>query len=176
MQKIRRKASLTLIEVFIAMGLMAIIVSFLFSSLIQTIHLSKSLDKVKEHALKSSFFYERLLHIFSHADSSTVAIDKEEKEKISFIFENGLDPAFIFSGKTKGSIYVDHQRNLILEISSKDGKNVRSEVLLSDIQEINWDSHTPFFLSLGIKFSKDIKREFAFFFSDRPLDKEAYQV
>jgi hypothetical protein len=176
MQKIKRKAALTLIEVCIALGLMAIIVTTLFSSLLQTIQVSKSLDRVKETALKSSFFYDRLLHIFSHANSSTVLVDKEEKEKISFIFENGLDPAFIFSGKTKGLIYLDQHQNLILEISSKDGKSVRSEIILSDVQEINWDSGAPFFLSLGIKFSKDVRREFVFFFSDRPLNKEGYPV
>lgn len=176
MQKITKKAALTLIEVFISLGLMAIIVSAIFSMLIQTITLAKSMDAIKEHSLKTSFFYDRLLHIFSHADSSTIQLNKEDPEKISFTFENGLDPALVFSGKIQGSLYKDNQKNIILELTSKDRKSKQKEILLTNIEEIDFNFHSPFFLSLNLTFSKELKKEFVFFFSDRPLNKEGYPI
>ncbi|MBM3193976.1 MAG: type II secretion system protein [Chlamydiae bacterium] len=176
MRKIRRKSSLTLIEVFISLGLISIIVSAIFSMLIQTITLAKSIDSIKEHALKTSFFYDRLLHIFSHADSSTLNLDKNHPAKISFTFENGLDRTLIFSGKIGGSLYIDNQKNIVLELIAKDKKTIQKEILLSNIETINFDFHSPFFISLYVTFPNELKKEFVFFFSDRPLDKEGYPV
>ncbi len=179
MQKIIRKAPLTLIEVCIALGLMSIIVYTLFSSLIQTIRISKSLDTIKTTALKSSFVYDRLLTIFSHTNPDSFQLEKKEDgtlSKISFSFENGLDSALIYSGTTEAEIYSDHNHNLILNIFSKDKAMVQSEILLTDVKEYSLDSHLPFFLTLQIQLSKTNKREFVFFFSDRSEEIEAYTL
>lgn len=179
MSKIIGKKPLTLIEVCIALGLMAIIVTTLFSSLIQTIRVSRSLDVIKSSALNSSFFYSRLLHIFSHANGDSFKLEKDDNgaiSKITFEFENGLDPALIYSGKTTGTMYADENHNLILAINSKDKTMVRSEILLSNIKEFSFIPTLPFFLSLRVKLSETNTREFVFFFSDRPEGSEAYSV
>ena len=179
MPKIIRKAPLTLIEVCIALGLMAIIVTTLFSSLIQTIRVSRSLDVIKSTALNSSFFYNRLLHIFSHAAGNSFKLEKDDDgtiSKITFDFENGLDPALIYSGKTTGAIYADQNHDLILSILSKDKSMVQNEILLSNIKEFFIEPNFPFFLSLSIRFSETNRRQFVFFFSDRPEGSEAYSI
>ncbi len=179
MSKIIRKHPLTLIEVCIALGLMAIIVTTLFSSLIQTVKVSKSLDTIKSNALNSSLFYNRLLHVFSHAKGNSFKIEKNDEGAISIIsfnFENGLDPSLIYSGNTEGSIYIDQNKNLILSIFSKDKTMVQNEILLSNIEGFSLSPTLPFFISLNIKFQEASYREFVFFFSDRPKESEAYLI
>ena len=179
MRKVIRKAPLTLIEVCIALGLMSIIVYTLFSSLIQTVRVSKSLDVIKSKALNSSFFYNRLLHVLAHADPSSIKLetnDHDSLSKVDFSFENGLDPALIYSGLTEASILLDQNHDLILSIFSKDKLMVQSEILLSNIREFSITSVLPYFMTLNIMFSDEYSREFVFFFSNRPEDSEAYSV
>ena len=179
MPKIIRKQPLTLIEVCIALGLMAIIVYTLFSSLIQTVRVSKSLDVIKETSLKSSFFYDRLLPIFSHAEANSFKLEEDDNgsiTKLSFTFENGLDPALIYSGKTTASIHTGLNHDLILTIFSKDKSMQQNEILLSNVQEFSIEPNLPFFITLQVKLSETSNREFVFFLSDRPENSEAYPV
>ncbi len=174
-----RKKPLTLIEVLISMGLMSILVYILFSSLLQTIQIANSLKEAKENTLKTSFFYTRLLPIFSRADPSSFDFKRGEDQSISrikFNFENGLDPALIFSGKTTAEIYLDNNHNFILDIYSKDNSHLQTEVLLTNIEGFSWNEHLPFFLSLEVSLSRDLKREFVFFFSDRPEKSEGFPL
>ena len=177
MQKIVRKAALTLIEVCIALSLMAIIVYTLFSSLLQTVKISHALDEMKNNALKASFFYDRMLHIFSHTNPESLQIERDAAaSKISFSFENGLDPALIFSGKINAEIFCDHNKNLILRMKSKDLKESRTEVLLDNVTECEWEPNLPFFVTFKVAMPGNLKREFVFFFSDRVEGSEAYQI
>ncbi len=179
MQRVKKKSPLTLIEVVIALGLMAIVFSTLFPFLIQTIRLSKSLETLKSNALSTSYFYSRLLPIFCKADPSSFQLEKDESDaiyKVTFTFENGLDPALIFSGKVSASIFTDQNNNLLLSLDSNDEKMVQQEVLLSNITELSWEPSLPYFITLKIKREKLPPREFVFFFSDRPPDKGAYTI
>ncbi len=179
MQKVIRKAPLTLIEVCIALGLMAIVVFTLFSSLIQTVKVSKSLDSIKTNALKLSFCYDRLLPIFSHSDPNLIKLEKDDAEtitKVVFSFENGLDPELIYSGITRGSIYCDKNCDLILSINSKDNSMVQSEVLLTNIKKLSFIEELPFFITMKVELSENTIKEFVFFFSDRSEENEAYTI
>jgi hypothetical protein len=174
-----KKKPLTLIEVLISMGLMSVVVYILFSSLLQTIQIAHALGDIKANALKTSFFYDRLLPIFSKADPNTFELkraDDDSIEKIKFSFENGLDPALIFSGKTTAEIYTDVNHDFILDINSKDNLHLQRESLLTNIKGFNWKENLPYFLSLELEISEDLKREFVFFFSDRPEKSEGFPL
>lgn len=166
-----KKLPLTLIEVCIALGLAALVISFLFSSLLQTVQMSKTLAAAKERSLETSLFYSRLLNIFSHADPSLFEF---EEDQVIFYFENGLDPELIFSGMTKATLRFSDM--LSLDTSSKDGTSIRKEILLTNIEELAWESNLPFFLTLHLKRPNCEKREFVFFFSDRPEKSEPYLI
>jgi len=179
MRRVIKKTPLSLIEVIIALGLMAIVVSTLFSSLLQTIKLSKSIELIKINILSTSFFYSRMLPILSKADSSTFQLEKGDNDiisKITFSFENGLDPALIFSGKITASIFKDKNDNLLLSLESNDKKMVQEEILLTKISEFSWEPNLPYFITLIIKREKVPSREFVFFFSDRAPDKGAFSL
>lgn len=174
-----KKRPLTLIEVCIALSLTGVVVYMLFSSLIQTARISTSLNTIKAHALETSYCYNRLLPIFSRTDSSSFTFEKDGNGAISsldFSFENGLDPALIFSGDIKASIHVDQKHNLILDLYAKDGSSIQSEILLTNVDTFSWKPTLPFFLTLEITRFKIDSREFVFFFSNRPETQEAYPI
>ena len=141
--------ALTLLEACIALGLAAVILSFLFSSLFQTVRLSHMLSAIKGESRQISLCYTKLLHIFSHAES--VQFDEN---KVTFSFENGLDPTLRLSGKCQATLHWDKQ--LILEITCKDC--IQTEELFSNVDEISWESHAPEYVTLYLN-----QREFVFF-------------
>jgi len=157
-----KKKPLTLIEVTLSLGLSAIILSFLFSSLLQTIRTSRAIAKFKKQTFENAFCYARLLPIFAHSDPSTFNL---EEGKLSLSFENGLDPHLIFSGKTEASLSLqDH--TLFLNISSRDGSQTRKEALFTHIESFTWEPKLPFFVTLHLKQTDREEKEFVFFFPD----------
>src|SRR3990167_4191071 len=151
-----KKKPLTLIEVVLSLGLSAIILSFLFSTLLQTMRTSRAIAKYKEKTFENAFCYGRLLPIFSHADPTTFTV---EEGKASLSFENGLDPHLIFSGKTTANLSLKNH-TLMLDIFSRDGSEVRSEPLFTHIESLNWEAKSPFFVTLHLKQTNQEEKEF----------------
>ncbi|MBM3184509.1 MAG: hypothetical protein FJZ64_04310 [Chlamydiae bacterium] len=146
-----KRYPLTLFEVCIALGLAAVVLSFLFSSLFQTVRLSHLLTTLKGKSRETTLCYTKLLHAFSHADPSTIQF---EEDRVTFSFENGLDPSLRFSGKRQATLHWD--KALVLDIIGKDC--LQTETLLSEVEEIWWDDHKPEYITLHLN-----QKEFVFF-------------
>ena len=137
--KIARRSPLTLIEVSIAFGLIALIVFILFSSFKNSVYLSREVEQIKPKVIERQLIYQRLIQVFSFSDPNSIEQDKESNE-ISFTYENGVDPSLTYSGRVKARIFLDRNKNLILEtFPLSETSPTRKEILFKEIEELEWD-------------------------------------
>ncbi len=122
------------------------------------------IDRARKELLERQGLQTRLQDLFLSADSSSLYTKKlpgDEKESLIAIFDNGIDPDPVFSGKVMARVYLDGDRNLSLALwphdpGEKKNRPWRNEILLTNVddceflffgkapsQEFAWESRWP---------------------------------
>lgn len=173
--KIKRKSPLTLIEVCLAFGIIAVCFYIVFSNFTTT---SKMIAKTEAATVKvqqKQYLMQRLTSVLEKTEKKSLQVEekREGSETISFlslVFENGLDRELTFSGIRRGEIEViDHALNLT--IVSKEGDEKRNERLLDGVIEANWDLETPSVAKLDLVLEDNEELSFAFILPRTQEDK-----
>ena len=147
-----KKKTLILFELLIALSLVGVLITLLFSFFVESARLEKKLDAARFTITKRAELQTRLDTVFTTLDSqastpclSTQKIDKEHLLNVNLIFDNGIDPDPEYSGSVEGHIYLDSENNLCLTIKPFDEKssNSRTEVLLGNVVDFDFEFLGP---------------------------------
>ncbi len=144
--KIKRRP-LTLIEVCIAFGILAVCFSVVFSNLSISSKMLAKTEEARLQTMRNQYFYERVTSVVEHLSGDGFQVEERQVGSdtfsvVSFTYENGLDRERIFSGERRGEIELK-EGEIILTTFSKEGDEVREEILLSGIAEVKFDNKNP---------------------------------
>ncbi len=145
----RRKATFLLFEVLVALSLMGILISILFSFMVQSMRVDKKMEMARKSILERQNIQIRLQDILTTLVPTdqvpsiyTEKFINFEKESLIAIFDNGIDPDPAFSGTVIGRIYLDANKNLCLAYWPYQPKEQncpwRNEVLASNISDFSF--------------------------------------
>ncbi len=145
----QKKRAVILLEFLIALSLMAILLTFLFSFFVQSAKIEKKLDTTRMLVSKRSYLQIRLQSVLSSIDRSTLnpcfytkMFEKEKKVSLIVQFDNGIDPEPAFSGTLIGRIYLDSEKNLNLAtwpLTQEKNPPWRNEILYSNIKDFEFE-------------------------------------
>lgn len=135
-----KRRALTLLEVMIAFSLTAILLSFLFSQFQKMSFASIETQKVQEIFFSRHLLQTRLAQVFA----AVVTDDKEpsfyfDEKKLHFHFDQGVDPVPALCNEVTAFLYVNSDKNLVLDIFSLDGQTTRTEKLYENISSHLWE-------------------------------------
>lgn len=142
------KKPFLLFEILIGLSLMAILLSLLFSFMVQSLRVEKKMEKARSAILERQNLQIRLQDLFTtispgaeHPALYTQLFPKEKKISLVTLFDNGIDPDPLFSGIVIGRIYLDELNNLCLVYWPRDpfiNRHWRKEILISDISDMSF--------------------------------------
>jgi hypothetical protein len=142
------KRNLMLLEILIGLGLLSLLLHFLFHSMTQGMKMEASLNQTRQIMLGRQHLQSRLQDLFLSLVPNqmpplyTKAFPKEKKESLLLYFDNGVDPDPLFSGPVLGRIYLDEQNRLVLNLwpTEKKLKNRpwRKEILLENVSHFQF--------------------------------------
>lgn len=142
------KKPFLLFEILIALSLMAILLSVLFSFMVQSLRVEKKMEQARAAILERQNLQIRLQDLFTTLSPQegcptlhTQLFPKEKKESLVVFFDNGIDPDPLFSGIVLGRIYLDEQNQLCLVYWPREttgSRQWRKEILFSDISDITF--------------------------------------
>jgi type II secretory pathway pseudopilin PulG len=156
-----RLLTLTLLEVIIALALLAILLSVSFSFFRQISIKNIEIQKLKQKISERQHFQTRLSQVFSeltHDTSSSEAgqesfcfysdsINESRSSALIFIFNQDIDTDPDFCNKVKAKLYLNLKKQLCLNIrpchEQKTETAFREEVLLENIDAINFQFFDP---------------------------------
>ncbi len=127
----------------IALSLMTLLLTLLFSFMAQNMKAGKQMEKARFAILERQNLQIRLQDLFTslsrgHSRSPlyTQTFPKEEQESVVFLYDNGIDPDPLFSGVLIGRLYLDEQQNFCLSswpVDDAEERHWRKEILLSGV-------------------------------------------
>lgn len=135
-----KRRSLTLLEVVIAFSLTAVLLSFLFFQYQKMSFANMETQKLQETFFPRHLLQARLAQVFA----SLVTEDKEpafyfNENKLHFHFDQGIDPDPALCDEVSASLYVNRDKQLVLDITSLDGERKRTETLYENISSHVWE-------------------------------------
>ncbi len=179
-------------EILIGLSLLAILFSFLFTSIARSAEFETKIDRARKELCERQRLQTRLQDLFLSAANTSLYTKKlpgdEKEESLVAVFDNGIDPDPAFSGKVLARVYLDADRNLSLAIwphepALKKNHPWRNEILLSEVEgfeflffgkknmEFAWESRwtsnrneNPSMIRLRVQ-QKGKSISYAFFFS-----------
>ncbi|MCK4935170.1 MAG: hypothetical protein KAR79_06240 [Simkaniaceae bacterium] len=141
----KRYRPITLIEVFIGIGLMAILTSTLFHYFKNSLLYSHQLEYAKTHVFERSYMQQRLLQVFSKLPSkSPFYTEQTRNPMLTFTFDNGADPEITFCQTINAEISLDKEESALylltwpLAEEKEPRSNVRYEKLLTDVTSVSY--------------------------------------
>ena len=146
----RSVRSLILLELVIALGLVAILLSVLFRFFAGSVQMDHKIEEARAKLYEREHFQTRLNTLFtsitprsngaSQSSSSFYTLD-EKTPGLMAVFDNGIDPDPAFSGPIIGQLFLDEQHNLTLATwpLEKEKNNIyRKEILLPHVENIRF--------------------------------------
>ncbi|HSX13389.1 MAG TPA: type II secretion system protein [Chlamydiales bacterium] len=145
----RRKATFLLFEILVALSLMGILLSILFSFMVQNMRVDKKMENARKSIIERQNLqirFQDILTTLAPVENSpsiyTQKLPKCETESLITIFDNGIDPDPLFSGVVIGRIYLDEHKNLCLAYwpyhIHEQNRHWRKETLLTDISDFSF--------------------------------------
>jgi hypothetical protein len=137
----RKKYSLTLLEVLIALSLASILLCGLFTFYTQIAKKQLELKELKRTVMPIELMRQRLNHLFAQAQTEqgdtprffyTVSHPDAIGPALFFSYDYGVDPNPAFCGNLKGMLYLNHTHQLCLATWS--GQDSRQEIFLEQIE------------------------------------------
>ena len=139
------KRPLVLLEILIGLGLLSILLAFLFASMTRSAQFEAKIDQARSVLLERQKLQTRLQDLFlGLKDSSlyTARLGKEKKESLIAIFDRGVDPDPAFSGEVLSRLHLDEAQNLCLTVwpLENDGTHLpwKTEILLSGVEDFQF--------------------------------------
>jgi type II secretory pathway pseudopilin PulG len=145
-----QKRTFTLLELMIALGLTAILLTILFRFFAGSVRMDQKISDARASLYQRQHFQTRISSLcnaiaprssLSVSSGSSFYTINEKKPGFVAIFDNGIDPDPRFSGPVLGKVYIDPQSNLMLvlwPLEKTETKLYRTEVLLSGVQSIHF--------------------------------------
>jgi type II secretory pathway pseudopilin PulG len=143
----RRKKSFVLLEIIISLGLLSILLSFLFSAMASGIKVEAKIENARRILMERQHLQSRLQDLFLSIHPLylppiyTKTFPREKKESLIVCFDHGIDPDPSFSGPLLGRIYLDKDHNLVLclwPIEKGKQKAWRKEILLERVSHFQF--------------------------------------
>ncbi len=141
------KKTFFLFEILVALSLMGVLISLLFSFMVQSVRVEKKMEKARSVILERQRFQIRIQDLLTTLSSQpslpslyTQKFPKEETESLIVFFDYGIDPDPSFSGIVTGRIYIDENHDLCLACwpTQEDKEHLwRKEILLSDVSSFS---------------------------------------
>src|SRR5579871_2796 len=142
----RKKHSLTLLEVIIAIALLGFLLTGLFRSLHQGLKKNIEAKALKQKVLQLELFQQRLKNLFSHLDGkSGLLLQKHPDAKGQALFVSycqDVDPDFEMCGTLQGMLFLNKQKELCL-VSWSEKEKGRLEVLLDKVDAFRCQLFDP---------------------------------
>lgn len=140
--KKQKRRHITLIEVLLSFGLIAIIVGSLLMYLRRIIFLQAKLQIVEREVLSRAHIQQQLHYFFSHLeygkDAEFFTVVGQHEPELHFFFDNKIDIDRAFSGKVKGIIR-RRDEQLVIEIRSLiTDQVVRECVIAGKVDSVAW--------------------------------------
>lgn len=108
------KKPFLLFEILVALSLMGMLITFLFSFLMQSMKVEKKIETVRHLMMERQHLHIRLQDLFtslystgSDCSFSSFYDAKEKRRGISFYFDHGVDPDPAFGGFLEGKVFLD---------------------------------------------------------------------
>lgn len=140
-----KKRTFFLFELLIALTLIGMLISFLFSFLVGGIRIEKKMAQVRQSVWERGKVQVRLADAFLGLQKASLYT---EKGALLFSFDHGVDPEPSFSGVLFGKLYMEENCLLFSYGPSEDKK--RKELLLQDVKDFSlqfldteWVSYWP---------------------------------
>ena len=144
------KRSFMLLELIIALGLIAILLTVLFRFFAGSVRMDHKVDEARAALYEREHLQTRLSSMLtsivprstlpSQSGSSFYTIDEKTPGLVA-IFDNGIDPDPAFSGPILGKVFIDAKSNLTLALwplEKGEKKLYRQEVLLPHVQNMSF--------------------------------------
>lgn len=138
----KNKRYITLIEVLLSFGLIAMIVGSLLMYLRRVIFLQAKLQLIEKEVLSRAHIQQQLHYLFSHIEYGEGAefftvVEKKDPE-LHFYFDNKVDIDGSFSGTVKGIIR-KREEELVVEIRPLITDQVMRECVIAEgIDSLSW--------------------------------------
>lgn len=144
----RKKHSLTLLEVMIALILAGALLSSLLTFYSQISRKKLELIELKQSVLPVEKMRQRLNHLFAHAELNnhtqiftTLPHSDALGSALFFSYDYGVDPDPDISGLVKGMLYLNDRHQLCLVTWG--GSKTRQEIFLESIDSLSFSFFDP---------------------------------
>ncbi|MEL7431587.1 MAG: hypothetical protein AAGI90_03545 [Chlamydiota bacterium] len=148
-----RKKPFLLLEMCLALGLSALILTTLFSGYVTFCQVDARLKKMKESMLERGAFAAYFQKVFETIPEATEQANlpkqfytrlEKDNEQIFFIFDAGANPSPLFSGPLYGSLLVDETGalSLLMWPLEKSHQLVRKVPLIGGVKELRFTCFT----------------------------------
>jgi len=147
-----QKRYFTLLEVSIALCLVAVLVTLMLRFYSEAHLLDNKLDTAKEIVWQRSNTQARLSQVFKEIPNASMTAPnipafytkkypKEDFPSLTFIFDNGIDPSPDFSGPVLGRLALTGQNLclLIWPIEKEDKGYYRRELLMENVSKVSYE-------------------------------------
>jgi hypothetical protein len=111
------KKTFLLLEILIGLSLAGILLGFLFVFTVQNARGQKKTETARTISLTRTGFQTRMQDIFLALDLKVPSPFYTEEGKLIFIFDQGVDPDPAYSGTIRGKLFLDPDKNIVLETS-----------------------------------------------------------
>jgi hypothetical protein len=129
------KKNFTLLEVIIALFLISIMLSFIFTFFSNLTKIEKNIEITKNEIYERNFLYIKLNNIFTNLKDQFFTTDENKELTFNFLYDAKVDLDPNFSSIINGKLYIDENDNLILESFSNDKKDEkRKEILFKKVK------------------------------------------
>lgn len=135
-----RRNSFSLIEILVAMPLIALLLSFLYGHMVTALKFNHALETKYQSVLKDRYFEKKLQYMLNNTPLRGGKKVLSPKS-LTFTFDNGLGAILKTQGMMQAHLFFDeksHELKLTLE-KLKTRKLVREEVLLENIDQIEFE-------------------------------------
>lgn len=149
--KKRKKLPLSLLEITIAMSLVALLFSALFYGYQVMARKRINMQQKKQHLLLKNMMFTRLSQIFAKISAQNESDEKNGEWifvtipspaahglALVFTYDNGIDPDPAFCGNVRAMLYLSKQNALCL-VTWSSAKDPRKEVLLEQCAELRFE-------------------------------------
>jgi len=132
----KKKYSLTLLEVVIAIALLGLLLTSLFNFFHRGLKTGMKAKELKQKVLQLELFQQRLKNLFSHLDEESELLLEKHPDAMGLAlivwYEQPVDPEFEMCGTLQGMVFLNKNKELCLASWSEKGK-ARIEILLDKI-------------------------------------------
>ncbi|MCH9633227.1 MAG: hypothetical protein S4CHLAM6_15800 [Chlamydiae bacterium] len=137
-----KRRSFSLIELIIALPLVALLFTFLLKNFTATLALNKKSKELHQKVLKVHYFQRRMQQFLDRVEKDKLKSNYFGEKKVGFVFDNGMSYTSNAKGKLFASLFLDKSNHILkLNLYSDDKmeKLIRSEDMLTDIEDIKLD-------------------------------------